>query len=106
MKETSSKKANIIKCVIAIALVLGIFLLVFFLYDSPAYYVKTPDGSVYIDRNNQPIFYYKDLFGRTFYNENGKRDYAAVPDSIEQVTPAGTQDTAQSAPDGETTTGN
>lgn len=106
MKENPSKKSNIIKCIIAIALVLGIFLLVFFLYDSPAYYVKTKDGSVYIDRNNQPILYYKDLFSRTFYNENGKREYASVPDSIEQVTPAGAQGESQSTPDGETTTGN
>lgn len=80
----SKKKALTIIGVISLLIV--IFALVFLLYDSPAKYVKNSDGSVYIKRDGEPILYYTDLFGRTFYDNNGKRNYVAVPDYIDPVT--------------------
>ncbi len=83
MSETKTKIVLIISVLSILAV---LFLLIFFLYDSPAYYVKTPDGSVYVNEDGAPIIYYKDMFGRDFYDEDGKRVYAAVPNSIEPVT--------------------
>ena len=80
--ETSKKKSKkklVIHLVSAVVLVLALFLLVFALYDTPAKYVPTADGEIYLDASGEPILYYEDLFGRTFYVENGKRLYAAVP---------------------------
>jgi len=71
---------------ISVISLLFILALAFFLYDSPAQYVKTPDGSVYLNQNGEPILYYTDLFGLHFYSDNGKRDYAAVPATIEPIT--------------------
>lgn len=77
---------KLITALSAVLLIVFVFVLVFCLYDSPAYYVKTPDGSIYIDKNGEPVLYYKDIFGREFYSEDGKRVYAAVPVLIEPVT--------------------
>lgn len=75
--DNKNKKAK--KVIIIIAVILAVFLLVFALYDSPAKYVPTSDGRIYLDKNGEPILYYTDLFGNTFYEENGLRVYAAVP---------------------------
>lgn len=72
-----SKKAGIIiSVVLAVAIIFG---LSYFLYDSPAKYVTTADGSIYLNDKGEPVLYYKDMFGLTFYDNNGKREYAAVP---------------------------
>ena len=83
MSESKIKKVLLFSI---IPLLIILFVLIFFLYDSPAYYVKTPSGSIYLDQKGEPIIYYKDIFGRDFYNEDGKRAYATVPDSIEPIT--------------------
>lgn len=74
-----SKKKLASKVIIIFLAVVFIILGVFFLYDSPAKYVPTQDGNVYINSDGEPILYYTDLFRHTFYEENGKRVYAAVP---------------------------
>lgn len=88
MNDTNNKpektKKKLATAIIFICLaVVFIFLGVFFLYDSPAKYVPTQDGAVYINSDGKPILYYTDLFGRTFYDENGKRVYAAVPKYVD-----------------------
>lgn len=84
MKKAKTKL--IIIAVISLFLVIIALVLLFLLYDSPAQYVKKPDGSIYIGPNGQPITYHRDLFGREFRYDNGKRVYAKVPVYIEQVT--------------------
>lgn len=96
MRKVNSKKRIIIG---VISLCIVIFALVFFLYDSPAQYVKTPDGSIYLNQNGEPILYYTDLFGLSFYNDNGKRDYSAVPATIEPITNAEALEELQEAVD-------
>lgn len=78
MTRTAKKKIVAQAAFVILAAVL-IFVGVFFLYDSPAAYVRTQDGAVYVNADGAPILYYTDLFGRTFYEEDGKRIYAAVP---------------------------
>ena len=75
------KPIRIIICVLTVLIIL--FVAVFFLYDSPAKYVTKPDGSIYLDKNGEPRLYYTDLFGNKFYQDNGKREYAAVPEWID-----------------------
>lgn len=77
--KTSSKKMTAIKIIVVVFAAILIFLGVFFLYDSPAEYVVTQDNKVYLDKDGEPYLYYKDLFGKTFTVENGKRAYHAVP---------------------------
>lgn len=61
------------------------FLLVFFLYDSPAKYVPNQDGEIYLNQAGEPVIYYTDLFGNTFYQDGIVRDYAAVPSVMEDT---------------------
>ena len=75
------KPIRIIICVLTVLIIL--FVAVFFLYDSPAKYVPKPDGSIYLDKNGEPVLYYTDIFGNKFYQDNGKREYAAVPEWID-----------------------
>ncbi len=83
-----SKKKTYVKATVLIAVsAITLFLLVFLLYDSPANYITKPDGSIYINNDGQPLLYYTDLFGNTFYAENGRRVYSAVPVYIDD-TPA------------------
>ncbi len=65
--------------IIALVSCIALFAVVFFLYDSPAKYVTKPDGSIYLDKNGEPRLYYTDLFGNKFYQDNGFREYSAVP---------------------------
>ena len=80
MNNITTKKNKIKYILLFVVLVIFVFALVFSLYDSPAKYVTKPDGSIYLDDKGEPILYYKDLFGFEFYQDSGKRDYAAVPD--------------------------
>ena len=75
------KPVKIIICILV--LLIAFFAVVFLLYDSPAKYVTKPDGSIYIDINGEPRLYYTDIFGNKFYQDNGKREYAAVPEWID-----------------------
>lgn len=72
MKAT--KKVNIL---VAVALVISIFLAIFFYY-SPAEYVKTASGEVYLV-DGEPIIYHTDIFGNTFVFDGGIRVYVAIP---------------------------
>lgn len=66
-----------------IAGILSVFILflgIFLIYESPEKYVLNEKGEVYHDANGQPIVYHTDLFGKTFYKDNGIRVYSAVPD--------------------------
>ena len=75
MKSIKNKK--VINIIVLIALIVSVLLAVFFYY-SPAEYVKTADGEVYLV-NGEPFIYHTDLFGNTFIFENGVRVYIAVP---------------------------
>ncbi len=77
-KQKKNQKKIWVTASIILAVLL-LFALVFCLYDSPAKYVPTSTGEVAVDANGEPMLYYTDLFGRTFYMEDGKRLYAAVP---------------------------
>ena len=81
--KNSKIRCSASKVVFVILAIVFIFLGIFFLYDSPAKYVPTQDGDVYINSDGKPILYYTDIFGNTFYEENGKREYAAVPKYID-----------------------
>lgn len=87
MRENNkSEKKGIglaVKVIVAVLAVVCVFSGVFFLYDSPAKYVTTQNGDIYINSDGEPVLYYTDLFGKTFYQENGKRVYAAVPAHID-----------------------
>ncbi len=72
MKAT--KKINII---MVIALVISFLLSVFFYY-SPAEYVKTASGEVYLV-DGEPVIYHTDIFGNTFIFDGGVRVYVAIP---------------------------
>lgn len=78
------KKKPTFKIIAAVLAVVFVLVLVYFLYDSPAKCVKTENGSVYLNSEGEPVLYYTDLFGLTFYDNNGKREYAAVPAYIEE----------------------
>lgn len=76
MKATA--KINIIVLIaLIISLIISILISVFFYY-SPAEYVKTASGEVYLV-DGEPIIYHTDLFGHTFIFDNGVRVYIAVP---------------------------
>ena len=74
-----------------------LFAIVFALYDSPAKYVTNEEGKIYLDKNGEPILYYVDLFGNTFYEEGGHRVYAAVPAYIGTSTLSGGSETNETA---------
>lgn len=71
------KNRKIINITVLVVLFLSIFLSVFFYY-SPAEYVKTVDGEIYLV-NGEPYIYHTDLFGNTFIFDNGIRVYVAIP---------------------------
>jgi len=74
MKKSVKVTAGIISAAIAV------FLLVFFLWDSPAKFVPSTYGYMADSATGEPLVYYEDLFGRTFIKEDGKwRTYCAVP---------------------------
>jgi hypothetical protein len=73
----SIKKQKVINVIVLVALIISIFLSVFFYY-SPAEYVKTQSGEIYLV-NGEPYIYHTDLFGNTFIFDNGVRVYAEVP---------------------------
>ena len=73
----SIKKTKIINVVVLVVLIISIFLSIFFYY-SPAEYVKTADGDVYLV-DGEPVIYHKDLFGNTFVFDDGVRVYVAIP---------------------------
>ena len=74
----SSKSKKIINILMLIVLTISILFAVFFYY-SPAEYVKTASGEVYLV-DGEPIIYHTDLFGNTFVFDGGIRVYAAVPE--------------------------
>ncbi len=77
-QKTKEKSEKILVTASIILAVLLLFALVFCLYDSPAKYMPTNTEKVAVDANGEPMLYYTDLFGCTFYMEDGKRLYAAV----------------------------
>lgn len=85
MKKSNSASRKR-KCILVVVLhIIVLFLLVFFLYDSPAKYVPNQDGEIYLNQAGEPIIYYTDLFGNTFYQDGIVRDYAAVPAVMEDT---------------------
>lgn len=85
MKKSNSANRKK-KCILVVVLhIIVLFLLVFFLYDSPAKYVPNQDGEIYLNQAGEPIIYYTDLFGNTFYQDGIVRDYAAVPAVMEDT---------------------
>ena len=65
-----------------IAAAIAGFLLVFFLWDSPAKFVPSTYGYMADSATGEPFVYYEDIFGKTFVKEDGKwRTYCAVPSS-------------------------
>lgn len=63
-----------------IAAAIAVFLLVFFLWDSPAKFVPSTYGCMADSATGEPLVYYEDIFGRTFVKEEDKwRTYCAVP---------------------------
>lgn len=85
MKKSNSASRKK-KCILLVVLhIIVLFLLVFFLYDSPAKYVPNQDGEIYLNQAGEPIIYYTDLFGNTFYQDGIVRDYAAVPAVMEDT---------------------
>ena len=73
----SIKKKKFVNVIVLVALIISIFLSVFFYY-SPAEYVKTANGEIYLV-DGKPYIYHTDLFGNTFIFDNGVRVYVAVP---------------------------
>ncbi len=75
------KALKIVLKILAIAIV--IFIFVFVAYESPPKFSKQNHGYL-IDANTlEPVVYFEDLFGNTFYKENGRwRVYAAPPMEI------------------------
>ena len=60
-----------------VALIISIFLSVFFYYSS-AEHVKTADEDVCL-ADGEPVIYHKALFGNTFIFDDGVRVYVAIP---------------------------
>lgn len=76
------KAGKIILKILATAVV--VFLLVFFLYDSPAKFEPSTYGYMADSATGEPFVYYEELFGRSFVKEDGKwRTYCVVPSSSE-----------------------
>lgn len=73
----SIKKQKVINVIVLVALIISIFLSVFFYY-SPAEYVKTANGEIYLV-DGEPYIYHRDLFGNTFIFDDGVRVYVAIP---------------------------
>ena len=79
-----SNKGHILKRLgISVAVIVALFCIAFMIYKSEPQYVKNEKGENYLDENGNPSVYYKDLFGHTFYIENGRRLYCAVPVMID-----------------------
>lgn len=80
-KKTISKSFKII---LAVLIIIAVAVGIFFLYDSPAQYVKDQNGDIYLDEHGEPILYYTDILGNTFEVEDDKRLYVAVPQFIDK----------------------
>lgn len=71
------KNKKAINVIVLVLLVINILLSIFFYY-SPAEYVKTSNGEVYLV-NGEPYIYHRDIFGNTFIFEDGVRVYVTIP---------------------------
>lgn len=65
-KSEKKGKGLAVKVIVAVLAVVCVFSGVFFLYDSPAKYVPTQNGDIYINSDGEPVLYYTDLFGKHF----------------------------------------